>query len=600
MRYRVISANALVCSWRDSASHIPCSQDVLEPSKGVSDRTYTMNGFPHISIVKVTRTVLAPVAFTLAACALSFACPANVPAGVTNCYYIDYANGSDSANGLSETTPWQHAPGMANATGNAAGHTPGPGEGWIFKGGVAVGSKAYPMNVPWGGAQGHPDYMGYDAAWYAGGSWARPIFDGGGSAGYNAANRSLVTDVSHHASYVIVDNLEFTGIYFGSACSNSGPYTCGAVSQYSYNGSDVNWEIKNVYVHGWSHCSFSAQCGDPGNESSFLWAKQDSVNSSIHDSVIDGSDSSQDCCNAAAAWNEYNMYIAYVDNAVFGEINFFHDSVITNMVPPSSGVHGNCIHLFGSSNVTELIYNNYVTCLNTGTPDEMFLVEEDSATVYGFNNVLVKDGHGTMFELGQNNGGGGNYTFFNNTTQCGVDPNPSGNCVTGKNGTPTVMVSNNFFITSGAPINKESGSSWTISEPSPNFSIACGSGSHSNFGGTLICAPVGSGNGTGNLNISETYPFAPQDSTAAASVGTANGNGALCGNIASINAAAGAACWSDTTLGVAYDPNAHVVSFPARTPIAHAPTGAWQNGAYEFGQGGGAPAPPTGLAAIVN
>jgi hypothetical protein len=541
---------------------------------------------------------MAPLAFAIAAVAPSFACPATVPAGVTNCYYIDYASGSDAANGTTESTPWQHAPGMANATANAAGHTPGAGEGWIFKGGVTVDSHAYPMNVPWGGASGRPDYMGYDSAWYTGNSWARPILNGGGSGGYNAASQSLVTDIAHHASYVIVDNIEFTGIYFGSACSNSGPYTCGAISQYGYNGNDVSWEIKNVYVHGWSHCSFSGACSDPGNESSFLWAKQDNVNSSIHDSVIDGSDSSQDCCNAAAAWNEYNMYIAYVDNAVFGEINFFHDSVIANMVPPSNSVHGNCVHLFGSSNINELIYNNYITCLNTGTGDEMFLVEEDSATVYGFNNVLVKDGHGTMFELGQNNGGGGNYTFFNNTAECGVDPNPSGNCVTGKNGTPTVMVSNNFFVSSGTPVNKESGSSWTISEPSPNFSIACGSGSHSNFGGTLVCAPNGSGNASGSLNLNETYPFAPLDATAATTVGTATGNTGLCGTIAGINAAAGAACLSDTTLGVAYDTTTHAVTFPARTPIPHAPGGSWQNGAYEFGQG--APTPPTGLAVSIN
>lgn len=556
-----------------------------------------MSGCSYPQRFRSTRTSLGLLAFIVATGISAFACPATVPSGVTNCYYIDYAAGSDSATGTSETAPWQHAPAMANATGNAAAHVPGPGEGWIFKGGVTVDYHAYPMNVPWGGTSGHPDYLGYDSAWYTGSSWARPIFNGGGSTGYNTAKQSLMTDISHHASYVIVDNVEFTGIYFASACSSSGPYTCGVLSQYGYNGSDVNWEVKNVYVHGWSHCSFSGACGDPGNEASFIYVKQD-TGSSIHDSVIDGFDSSKDCCNAAAAWNEYNLYIAYLDNAVFGEINYFHDSVITNMVPPSNSVHGNCIHLFGSSNITELIYNNYITCLNTGTGDEMFLVEEDSATVYGFNNVLVKDGHGTMFELGQNNGGGGNYTFFNNTAQCGVDPNPSGNCVTGKNGTPTVLVSNNFFITSGAPVNKESGSSWTITEPSPLLSVACSSGSHSNFGGNLICAPAGSGNGTGNLNLTQTYPFAPLDTTAAAAVGSAVGNYALCGTISNINTAAGQACMNDTTLGVAYDTSNHTVSYPARTPIPHATSGSWENGAYEAGQG--PPNAPTGLSAVVN
>jgi len=542
---------------------------------------------------------MAILTFMVAAGITAMACPTTVPSGVTTCYYIDYASGNDSASGTSESTPWQHAPGMANATGNAAAHTPGPGEGWIFKGGVTVDFHAFPMNVPWGGTSGKSDYMGYDSAWFTGSSWARPVFNGGGSSGYNDATQSMITDVAHNASYVIVDNLEITGIYFGSACSSSGPMSCSAISQFGYNGPDVAWEIKNVYVHGWSHCSFSGACSDPGNEASFLWVNQDhSGASSIHDSVVDGSDSSQDCCNAMAGWVEYNNYIAYVDNAEFGEIGLFHDNVITNMVPPSNSVHGNCIHLFGSSNVTELIYNNYVTCLNTGTPDEMFLVEEDVATVYAFNNVLVKDGHGTMFELGQNNSGGGKYTFFNNTAECGTDPSPSGNCVTGKNGTPTVTVSNNFFISSGAPVNKESNSSWTISLPSPLLSMTCASGAHSNFGGSLICAPVGSGNGTGNLNLTETYPFAPLDTTAAAAAGTASGNNAFCTTISSINSAAGQACLSDTTLGVAYNTANHTVTFPARNPVAHSASGPWENGAYEAGTG--LPIAPTGLTLVVN
>jgi hypothetical protein len=546
-----------------------------------------MGGFVDRWLFRLTGTALAVLGFVLAAGISAFACPSTVPSGVTTCYYIDYVSGSDSSAGTSESAPWQHAPGMANAGGNAATHTPRTGEGWIFKGGVTVDYHAFPMNVPWGGASGAPDYMGYDSAWYTGSAWARPVFNGGGSGGYDTAAQSMITDIAHHASYVTLDDLEFTGIYFGSACSSSGPYTCGAVSQYGYNGSDVNWEIKNVYVHGWSHCSFSGACSDPGNESNFIYAKQDnSNNSSIHDSVVDGSDSSQDCCNAISAYNEYNNYISYVDNAQFGEINLFHDNVITNMVPPSNTVHGNCIHLFGSSNITELIYNNYVACLNTGTGDEMFLVEEDYAVVYGFNNVLVEDGHGTMFELGQNNGGGGTYTFFNNTAECGPNPTPGGACLTGKNGTPTVTANTNFFVTVGAPVNKESPSSWTTHFTPAN-------------GGVVISAPIGTGNGIGNLNLTETYPFAPLDSTAAGKVGTASGNSVLCTAITAINAAAGTACLSDTTLGVTYNVTNHTVSFPARTPVPHSLTGAWQNGAYEYGQGG-APNAPTGLSAVVN
>jgi hypothetical protein len=226
-----------------------------------------MSGCSRRKWFQLIRTVSTALAFIVASGITAFACPATVPSGVTNCFYIDYASGSDANNGSSESTPWQHAPGMANVTTGsvAALHAPSAGEGWIFKGGVTVDYHAYPMSVPWGGASGRPDYMGYDSAWYTGSSWVRPIFNGGGSGGYNTATQTMVTDMAHHASYVIVDNVEFTGLYFGSACSTSGPYTCGAVSQYGYSGNDVSWEIKNVYVHGWSHCSFSGACSDPGN-----------------------------------------------------------------------------------------------------------------------------------------------------------------------------------------------------------------------------------------------------------------------------------------------------------------------------------------------
>jgi hypothetical protein len=529
------------------------------------------------------------------------ACPASVPSGVTSFYFIDYVGGSDSNAGTSESGAWKHTPGMANASGNAASHIPTAGEGWIFKGGVTVDYRAWPANVPWNGTAGNPTYMGVDPGWYAGSAWARPVFSGGGSSGYDAHAQSLITDIAHHSSHVIIDNLEFTGLYWRSTCSNSGPYSCGYVSQYGYSGSDVGWELKNLYVHGWGHCA-APNCDDPGNEAAFLWAKQ-SADSSIHDSVVDGSDSSKDCCNAMSAWNEYNNYIAYVDNAVFGDLHQFHDNVITNMVVTfgSNGVHGNCIHLFGGSNITELVYNNYVTCLNTGTPDEIFLVEEDQATVYAFNNVMVKDGHGSGFELGLfNSGPGGTYILFNNTLECGADSNPASSCITGKNGSPRVTVRDNFYVTANSSqptVLKESGSSWNISLPSPFMSSTCSGRLQSNTGGSQICAPIGFGNGAGNLNLTETYPFAPLDSTAASNIGTGGTNFSLCNAIANIDYAAGRACRTDTTLGVAYNTANHTVTSPARNPFVRPSSGGWRLGAYEYN--GTAPAPPAGLQYVV-
>ena len=532
-------------------------------------------------------------------------CPANIPAGVTGFYFIDYVSGADANDGTCEIGavgctgahgPWQHAPGMANAVGVPAAHTPGPGEGWIFKGGVTIDSNAYPMNVPWGGTSGHPDYMGYDPGWFTGGSWARPIFNGGGSTGYDTAAQSMITDVANHASYVIVDNPEFTGIYFGGACTNGGQASCGALSQYAYNGADVQWEVKNAYVHGWSHCTFGGACIDPGNEASFIYVKQD-TGSSIHDTVIDGFDSPKDCCNAAAAWNEYKLYISFVDNAVFGEINFFHDSVITNMVPPSGAIHGNAIHVFGSSNINELIYNNVIFGLNTGSGDENCLIEETGgATVYFFNNVMVQDYHGTGCEIKNANT---NY-IFQNTIEAGVDPVPTSTAIKlYATGAATVTAENNVTITNNssqntvctenslgnACLNGLTGFTGTFTA-APVLSTTCSGGAQNTFGGVQICAPIGSGNGTGNLNLTQTYAFAPLDPPAAAIVGNASGLQALCSLLTAIGTpgaiAAGTACLSDTSYGVAYNSGTHTVSYPARAPVAHPLSGLWQNGAYQF------------------
>jgi len=66
-----------------------------------------------------------------------------IPHGIARAatYYVDYSSGNDNNDGLSPSTPWMHAPGDANATGNPAVrgyyHNPlQPGDTVLFKGGV--------------------------------------------------------------------------------------------------------------------------------------------------------------------------------------------------------------------------------------------------------------------------------------------------------------------------------------------------------------------------------------------------------------------------------------------------------------------------------
>jgi hypothetical protein len=545
-------------------------------------------------------------------------CPSNVPAGVTKCYFIDYASGSDANNGTTESAPWQHAPGFANATGAAAAHTPVAGEGWIFKGGVTVDYHAWPAFVPYGGTGSNPTYIGVDPVWFTGGSWTRPIFSGGGSKGYDANARSFLTDVAHNTNYFIIDSIEFTGLYWSSNCGPNTQNACGYLATHSFNGSR-NWEAKNLYVHGWSH---GTTFYDPGNYQYLIGVGMQAATgtqSSVHDSIFDGSDTTKDCCGAGDAAITYNNYYAYLDNMFFqqapnGQVSVFHDNYIVHQTGTggNNSVHSNCFHSFAAGLTTTggtfLVYNNYIDCKDAGTQAEGILFEVNGVTVYIFNNVVTfGNPYGVSASLG--NTGGNTYYVFNNTLQPygdAVVTTPTATCYT-ISGNSIGTFADNFCLTNNndsLSYLAYSGFSGSASFPSPKFSVNCGTGrgAQTNLGMSQICAPIGSGNGTGNINITETYPFAPMDSTAVAKVGTGQNNTAFCTAISAINAAAGTACLSDTSLGVCYDPALHTVTWPYRTPVAR-PTGTanWTNGAYESGIGTTASLyPPRCLTAKVN
>jgi hypothetical protein len=79
----------------------------------------------------------------------------------TPTYYVDFSAGSDTADGKSQTSAWQHAPGDSAATGVPAAATLVPGDVVLFKGGVSYqgtvtittsGTMASPIVLE-GGAQ---------------------------------------------------------------------------------------------------------------------------------------------------------------------------------------------------------------------------------------------------------------------------------------------------------------------------------------------------------------------------------------------------------------------------------------------------------------
>jgi hypothetical protein len=122
-------------------------------------------------------------------------------------YYVDFAAGSDIADGKSKTTPFQHAPGDANAAGQAASTMLVPGDVVLLKGGVhyegtitltASGTKTSPIVLEGGPQEG----------WGSG----MAIIDG-------QEMRALGVGVEN-ASYVIVEGLEVTS--FDKSQSSTG------------------------------------------------------------------------------------------------------------------------------------------------------------------------------------------------------------------------------------------------------------------------------------------------------------------------------------------------------------------------------------------
>jgi hypothetical protein len=204
-------------------------------------------------------------------------CPstANMDGGLyaapTNCYYVDFASGSDSNSGTTESAPFKHAAGMVGAGGNVpAGCS--AGVGWIFKGGVTwdytilpwyIGANANCTgdsagNDSYGGCTGaHCVYFGVDHSWHTGSSWTRPIFSAGDWSNPSAPTCKYDVFDSHsgfqptnlfnltYQSDIIVDNFEFTGMCSSHQDTYKDPF-----ANYLSAGNPSSYiTVENSYFH---------------------------------------------------------------------------------------------------------------------------------------------------------------------------------------------------------------------------------------------------------------------------------------------------------------------------------------------------------------
>lgn len=273
-------------------------------------------------------------------------------------YFIDYSSGNDLGNGTSKATPWKRCPGMQGFAGT---YSHAASDQFIFKGGVTWPNACFRMVVASGGSAGQYNYYGVDKTWYAGGSWARPIFSAGGARITSGSANGYVS--IDGLSYITFDNIEFSDFYWDVNDANWQDAKMLFVGQASY----VTCE--NLYFHGWTHSTYAAggrdimYCiigypGAPYNPGSL-----------IDNCIFDGSSSSGDSGSATyGGICEIRKCVAHdmpvgIESTGVASAHSIHDNLIYNISHSfDSGQHEDATLMFGGGQM----YNNIVHDLYTG------------------------------------------------------------------------------------------------------------------------------------------------------------------------------------------------------------------------------------------
>lgn len=514
--------------------------------------------------------------------------------GVTNCYYIA-ANGSDSNSGTSESTPWLHAPGMANCSASCASVTPAGGEGFIFRGGDTWhfgNPSASPytgggfMWYAWAGTASNYIYFGVDPSWYSGSSWARPIFTADNPTSTSAvsacsypvaagpwqyAQAQVLVDLAG-TNYGIFDDFELTGFCWntnqvGDYIYYSGP--TGGHTNVAY--------IENNYLHGWTHTAAGGQAGGSG-----IADQQQNDGETIRFNVIDGSDSDP---LSLQAWGqgsggrdlEYNVTTNLGGDTVFDDCHIIHDNLFQyiNQLNDNSG-HSDVLFCYneasGGSGNPNVFYNNIFRFIGTSSNPFVgyIFVPGPGGTDYIFNNVYHDNyaGSGGNYLVTCDQGTCGQKVMWNNTGEASL-PGSIGLWAIGNT---SIIAANNHWITSDTSA----------------FTVA------SEVTGTdPVYQTLSAANSQGYTSANDFSPTSSSGATVTAS--GANETNGYCASSVLHNAAAEAACTQGIT-GISYNKTNHTVVYPAFPAAPRPATGAWQVGAYQFG-GANSLNPPTSLTA---
>ena len=531
-------------------------------------------------------------------------------------YYIA-ANGSDSNNGTSKTTPWLHAPGMPNCTSNCAATTPGPGDQIIFRGGDTWhfgNSSASPYaggtwNFTRSGSSGNLIYLGVDQTWYSGSAWARPVLTGDNpvfngstwpsSCAYDfGAPKSLVS----LGSYNQFDNFEITGVCWSGNVGGGNP---GIVNTGS------NDLITNDWWHGYTMTSSSTDT---------MGMTSNSSNVTFDHDIFDGSDSPHwPAGNSNCAWNGASacttgvaLYprCAVVKNTVFHYIRVAgvcidhqidHDNTYEYAGTSPTGTmegaqHDDALMYYhgssSASGVSEQFYNN--TVRHNWIAEQFYIPVSGGSTAYFFNNVFYDNHNATpsnCIQFNAQSSGTQTLYIYNNTFDNDTD-NSSGwsdGCVISVWGTSG---GNSMGVPWSGPIYAANNHLIGYSNLSTLFTTRSSGASYNLIdGGGNVIEATSTARSQGYLQSTMPVGDGPT-SSGGSTVAAGQNKASSCATFSSDNELCSA------TSGSASE-SSGILTFPAITIIPRPSTGAWDAGAFQFGSGSQTPAPPTGLAASV-
>jgi len=492
-------------------------------------------------------------------------------AGTT--YYVA-ANGNDSSNGTSKTTPWAHLPGMATWTGN---HTPVAGDTFVLRGCDVWGNPSFPIKWPWAGATGSPIAIGVDKTWFNSNcstGWNRPIFDGGGAMiGSTGEFFHGQTGISN----LTLDNIEARGFFWNT--NNSGQL----LSMFCFGNCASGTHavtVTNFYVHGWSHTALGAG-GDVCTVFQGASTSPYSADFDFEYNVVDGTDSTNggDSCRTfefIGGTIRFNIVVGVSNGfrpAGGGELGYNNCSVSQSFDPT---IHENCFET-QVPNQTFYIHDNFIHDMQAGEGLQVCMSGE---TDYVWNNVWSLTNGGNPPAIPSNTGSPVSctaVTLWNNT----IVPQPNVNCVhrTGASGSTigTLTIQNNHCITTGSLNDSFSGVAATQIINSD----------------TLMTPTTAN---TQGYTASESYQYSPISSCTPSTCSTLGAGTNLSGSWPSGYSAndTSYACTEQTVAGVVQS------LCPARVVNGRPGSGGgnWDSGAYFYATTQ-LPQPPTDLATIV-